>query len=560
MDAPHLSTPVSADPIDQFDAALRHERDGVQEFLAARQRQLDEAEIQLIGYFDQLAREAACGRYASETARQDVDQQAARFARETEYLAQLRADLEAHRAEWKHIAEATTRHQEALLETLREERNALEKQRASLEQNQAELERQQAEDTQCDQAEQELLQQQIKEARSQQKRLETELAAVQSECHALKQEAATAETAAGELDALRRERDALQSECHVLKQKAATAETAAGELDALRHERDALQTECHALKQKAATAETAAGELDALRHERDALQTECHVLKQKAATAETAAGELDALRHERDALAAAQRDTEARLEQVQQELAEAKGREAASVEALAQGQVQAATDADLRRRYELAMDDLRELKQENAQLQERLKEASDAGRTARQTPASGGPLNWEAEKQRILAALESEVEGETETGRQERVDIERMVRRTERIVADKDAEIAELKQLLDNQSTSVGSLAVGAAALGDMLDKDAIIQEERKNLTELQEEWRQKLRQAEVEMSVERAKLARQRIEVEEKLRLLEERAAAVGNTPGGTAATEKPPRNRWLTRLGLKDTENGAS
>ncbi len=368
MDASHLTTRDTADPIDQFDSALRNEREGVREFLAAADRHFDEAQDRLLQLLDRFAVEVDGGRRAEETAGRDADQRTAQLAQEAERLDRLRADLDACRTEWQHAAEQTTQYQESLLEVLRQEQQALERQRAELERRQAEC-------------------------------IETDRA----------------------------------------------------------------------------------------------------------------------------------------------------GRELRPPQ----------SDPELERRYQLALEDLRELNRENAQLEEQLKKVQCVQPTAKPASAGGGTLNWEAEKQRILAELESETDEEDEAGRQNRSDVKRIVRRTERIVADKDAEIAELKQLLDNQSTSVGSLAVGATALGEMLDRDAMIQEERRNLAALKGEWREKLRKAEVEMSVERAKLARQRTEVEEKLRLLEERAASTRDARGGTPAAEKPPRNRWLTRLGLKDSES---
>lgn len=390
MDASHLTTRDTADPIDQFDSALRHERDGLREFLAAADRQFDEAQDRLLDLLDRFAAEAAGGRHEEEAARRDADQRAAQLAQEAEHLDRLRADLDARRSEWQHAAEQTAQYQESLLESLRQEQQALERQRA-------EFERRQAECIEAERAGRELLQQEVAAARGERKRLES-------------------------------------------------------------------------------------------------------------------AG---------------------------------------------QEHPQAKSDSELERRYQLALDDLRELKAENAQLEEQLSKARGAPPTTKSASADGSTLNWEAEKQRILAELESEADEEDEAGRENRADVERIVRRTERIVAEKDAEIAELKQLLDNQSTSVGSLAVGAAALGEMLDQDAMIQEERRNLAALKEQWREKLRKAEVEMSVERAKLARQRTEIEEKLRRLEERAASMGNTPDSDSATGKPPRNRWLTRLGLKDSQS---
>jgi hypothetical protein len=165
-------------------------------------------------------------------------------------------------------------------------------------------------------------------------------------------------------------------------------------------------------------------------------------------------------------------------------------------------------------------------------------------------------MDWEAEKRRILAALEAEgVEG-TEPATGTRIEIDEVVRRTDLLVADKNNEIADLKRLLQDQTTSLGSVAVGAAAVGDILDRDAIIQEERENLRRAQSEWQEKLRAAEIEISVERAKLARQRAEIEERLRA-QATAEKSESAEAATAKPEKTPSGRWMTRLGLKDPKS---
>ena len=64
----------------------------------------------------------------------------------------------------------------------------------------------------------------------------------------------------------------------------------------------------------------------------------------------------------------------------------------------------------------------------------------------------------------------------------------------------------------------------------------------------------EKLRAAEVEVSLERAKIARERAELEERLLSLQNDQAKhqAGVAPG--ADTAKPARGKWLSRLGLKD------
>jgi len=210
------------------------------------------------------------------------------------------------------------------------------------------------------------------------------------------------------------------------------------------------------------------------------------------------------------------------------------------------------------------MDDVRELRVENEQLKEQLaavgSRTSSAGASGAPAAVSGGVLDWETEKQRILAALEADAENDDEDdepARQQRLKLEEVVRRTDHIIAQKNREIEELQKLLEEKSANVGSMVVGAAALGDILDQDEIIREERENLAQLQQQWRDKLRAAEVEISVERAKIARERTQLEERLQALE-KAASTGDGEGAKGEPrDKPARGRWLAQLGLKDKDS---
>ena len=132
--------------------------------------------------------------------------------------------------------------------------------------------------------------------------------------------------------------------------------------------------------------------------------------------------------------------------------------------------------------------------------------------------------------------------------------IEEIVARTDKIIAEKNREIEELQHLLDNQSNSLGSLAVGAAALEQVFDQDAIIREERQRLQQLQDECRDKLRQAEIELAMERARLARRDAEIEEKLRNSDLRRSSAEAEAEALAPTGRPVRGRWRTQLGLTD------
>jgi hypothetical protein len=211
---------------------------------------------------------------------------------------------------------------------------------------------------------------------------------------------------------------------------------------------------------------------------------------------------------------------------------------------------------ELEDRLKLALEELRELKSRNAEL-------TEAARTPRaavipdDTPAGG--FDWEAQKLRLLAQLEDDSDDQDPEQQADRLRVEEVVRITDQVVAEKDREIAELKQLLENQASNLGNLAVGAAGVAEALEIDELIREERENLKQLQEEWREKLRQSEVDISVERAKIARQRMELEEKIRTIErerDQLAGQNEDPSPADNARSRPRGNWLSRLGLSEDE----
>ncbi|MGC4003758.1 MAG: hypothetical protein QM811_11785 [Pirellulales bacterium] len=156
-------------------------------------------------------------------------------------------------------------------------------------------------------------------------------------------------------------------------------------------------------------------------------------------------------------------------------------------------------------------------------------------------------------KRRMIEQLESQ-DGSLEP--EDRRKLENTLRETDRIVEQKEQEIADLRQLLEEQSNQVGDLAVGAAAVAQIFDHDELIQQERERLRHAQDEWREKLRQAEVDIAVERAKLARERSEMQEKLHQAAQNAAPGTPQTPGKEADRAGGRGRWLSRLGLKDKE----
>ena len=139
--------------------------------------------------------------------------------------------------------------------------------------------------------------------------------------------------------------------------------------------------------------------------------------------------------------------------------------------------------------------------------------------------------------------------------RGQRLEIEQVVRTTDAVVAEKQREIEQLQALLTAQSSNLASVAVGAAALGRSLDQDAIIRQERDTLKQLQEQWREKLRQAEIE-NLDGAGADRPpEGGIDARCRAwpcrLRRRSDASGRKLG-----DRPPRGQWLARLGLKSLD----
>lgn len=251
-------------------------------------------------------------------------------------------------------------------------------------------------------------------------------------------------------------------------------------------------------------------------------------------TNDTDSAELLQLRQERDELAR------------QLELARTTPGEGADSEQL----------ADLTRRFELAVEDVRALKTENAELQQKLS-ASESSPGA----ASGADENdWEAQKRKLLASLEGEGDPDPADQPQraeERATIEGTIQITDGVVAEKQREIEELKQQLADQPAGAepGIDAETAAATAALIDEDAVVQAERDRLAQLEKEMEEKLRSAELELSMERAKIARAQSKLEEQQLELETLRKSPGENTNQSSAGADTKR-KWFDKLGLGGNE----
>ncbi|MBN1851558.1 MAG: hypothetical protein JW829_02505 [Pirellulales bacterium] len=205
---------------------------------------------------------------------------------------------------------------------------------------------------------------------------------------------------------------------------------------------------------------------------------------------------------------------------------------------------------DLQRRFEIAVEEVRTLKTEKSELENRLKEIDSDEVAENWNPGNG--LDWESIKRSLLRNLDDDFNASIEEDRRERATIEGAIQITDEVVAKKDQEIAELTQLLAEQSSKIGEVAVGAGAVAELFDENEAIRMERERLRELQVEWEEKLRQAELEFSIQRAKFAREKNDLEQRQREMDAARAELEEAMHAAPGQISYPKRRWLSRLGL--------
>ena len=212
------------------------------------------------------------------------------------------------------------------------------------------------------------------------------------------------------------------------------------------------------------------------------------------------------------------------------------------------------TDSDFEQQLNILREQLIESRHETVEVRSQYNELSI--RLAQyQAPASHSSesFSWEERKLAWLRQLEHETQVENNISPSRVLEIEKVIEQTDQEVLRRDKEIADLKSLLQEQSVASNGMAVGAAAIAQIIEADDLIIEERQRLKQLQEDWEQKQRQGEIEMSLERAKLARERLELQERMRSLEAMHANQVMDEKGAPSPGKSKGN-WLARLGLRD------
>lgn len=269
-------------------------------------------------------------------------------------------------------------------------------------------------------------------------------------------------------------------------------------------------------------------------------------------TLEEYAKEWDAHRDEIGRLTAERDELTARLSALEAQLAEA---ERERNELSSRGE-QVGFDEDLQRRYDLAIEDVQTSRAKIAELQQQLTKARSSAAKLAQHSREPGWLDWETEKRRIIDALEADSDQEDEAKKTERMGIEEVLRMTDEVIAAKEQELQEIRQQLDDQGRISTVIAAETATIKQAISADAAIREERERLQQLQKEWLEKLRQAEVELSLERAKIARERADMDEQLREAKNASPNAQDKTDAQGPTVQSVRGRWLAQLGLSASD----
>jgi hypothetical protein len=409
------------------------------------------------------------------------------------------------------------------------------------------------------------LEHEMEELARKQARLDDKLRRAEAREEELEAEGAKTKTQRRRIAAeLRDEREAVGRDLRRLE-----AERAEMRAEAQRHDEDLQRRIADVERRAAETASVAASAGADVTLRKQAAEHE-RLLAERDAEIGSLAEQLDASRREIEKLEASQAKLQQRLDatsDAERLLTRAEAEADELRRALAEAETRltepggSGNDSQeleaLKRLYDEAQEDIRDLERRNAAL-ERAKAASG--------PVGGDDqaMDWESQKRRLLAALEADLDPNDEQDKADKLTIEGTIQITDNMIQQRDHEIAELKQLLDEQSRNVGSVSVGAAAFAAVLDQDELICEHRIQTEEIKKQWEEKLRAAEVELSIERAKLARERTEMEEKRNDWEKERARIAEqgptpAPGDKDSGKKGASGgRWLARLGLRDQEGG--
>ena len=345
MEVSPLSIPGAEDGTEQFAAALHVQRQRVREFLADQQDRLRRAETELSQQLQRIGAELADDRRQTRQSQEELAQRSGQLQQQAEAIEQMKADLAARQAEWEKLYHSVIEQQQSLAGQLKLQQDEFARRQQDFLQQQ----------TAAVAAETELIREKEKIEASR-----TELESRRTELNVLR-------------DTLQIRQAQLEKREQELITKTADAETRrrsiAHELKA-QHAANLKEIEIKRLERE----QEAKADHRELQQQLESLQEECRILRDKSSTAENNVDrrEVERIEAEKKELVAHLADLEGRLAETQQELADAlakHGEDGQDVD----------DDDSLRRRYQMSIDDLRELKARNEELQEQLARASQGG-------------------------------------------------------------------------------------------------------------------------------------------------------------------------------------
>ncbi|TWU47620.1 hypothetical protein Poly51_54210 [Rubripirellula tenax] len=233
---------------------------------------------------------------------------------------------------------------------------------------------------------------------------------------------------------------------------------------------------------------------------------------------------------------------------------------------------------ELASRLRLMEDENDELRQQNDDLATQLANSNIRKTVSNAQSSTSDALTWDERKALIMQQMESETFdadvfvdelqselseaaesiSETETPTEFVSKLIDLLNKREEDLANRNAEIGELRLLLEQPcEVRDASVVVGAAAIAQLVDADELVLQERNRLQLLQAEWEEKFRRSEIEASLERAKLSRERQELSNKTAQLEEQIEHLRRETRQTEETGSGNSRRWLVKLGLSDDES---
>lgn len=213
-----------------------------------------------------------------------------------------------------------------------------------------------------------------------------------------------------------------------------------------------------------------------------------------------------------------------------------------------------------RNRIEVLENEVSELTQQNSDLASQVA-SSNIQQTVTSSNGANEAISWEERKKLILNQMEtdtfdadafvSSLATEKDVIQTPGEDPVGYVLRLNDELSRREEEIRDLQHLLESKSAnSEEGVSIGAMAIAERIDSDDLVREEREKLQRLQNEWEEKFRQGEVEASLERAKLSRERRELVNKQSRLDAELESIRLK--ALQKSEKDGPRKWLDQLGL--------